>query len=372
MASLFDQASIGTIHLKNRIIRSATWEGMCEKNGRPTQKLIEYYRTLVKGGIGLIISGYTYVRPEGRQLPGKMGIYTDKFAQDFKKLTQAVHNLDGKIAIQLVHAGGQTDTKSAGRQPVAPSAVKAGAFPETPQALSVLEIEAITDAFAQSARRAKEWGFDAVQIHGAHGYLVNQFLSPFTNQRTDAYGGSLENRCRFLFDTYDKIRAQVGRDYPVFIKLSCDDHVKNGLSKEEALQIAKRLAESGIDAIEVSSGSAASGEMGPARKKITSPDKEGYNLKLALAVKQTVSCPVISVGGFRSYRIADDAIKKKGVDFIALSRPLIREPDLPNKWFKDKKGHAQCISCNKCFMPGLSKGGIYCVADKKKRKEKTA
>lgn len=367
MASLFEQASIGTLKIKNRIIRSATWEGMCEQNGRPTQKLIDYYCTLVKGGIGLIISGYTYVRPDGKQQVGKMGIYTDDFAEDFKRLTRAVHDLDGKIAIQLVHAGGQASSKNAGHQPVAPSAVKAGAFPEMPQALSILEIEDITDAFALAAQRAKKWGFDAVQIHGAHGYLVSQFLSPLTNHRTDAYGGSLENRSRFLFDVYEKIRIQVGNDYPVFIKFNGDDHVENGLPEDEALQIAKQLSTFGIDAIEVSSGSAASGGKGPARKKINSPDKEAYNLDLAIAIKRKVSCPVICVGGFRSFQIAQKAIAEDGMDFIALSRPLIREPDLPKKWAANETHRAACISCNKCFIPGMTEGGIYCVVEKKKK-----
>ncbi|MFA5905996.1 MAG: NADH:flavin oxidoreductase, partial [Desulfobacula sp.] len=140
MASLFDPGFIGTMKLKNRMIRSATWEGMCEPDGRPTQKLMDYYVDLIKGGIGLIISGYTYVRPDGKQLAGKMGLYSDAFAEDFKKLTRTVHDLGGKIAIQLVHAGGQADLKALGRKPVAPSAIKAAAFPEIPQALPILEI----------------------------------------------------------------------------------------------------------------------------------------------------------------------------------------------------------------------------------------
>jgi len=366
MASLLAPGSIGNLKLKNRLIRSATWEGMCEQDGRPTQKLIDYYCNLVKGGIGLIISGYTYVRPDGKQLPGKMGIYTDAFARDFKQLTRAVHDLNGKIAIQLVHAGGQTDSKSAGRRPVAPSGIKVGAFPETPQELPILEIEDITDAFARAAGRARKWGFDAVQIHGAHGYLVSQFLSPLTNQRTDEYGGSLENRSRFLFDIYEKIRARVGSDYPVFIKFNGEDHVENGWTKNEALQVAKRLSDIGIDAIEVSSGTAASGKKGPARKKIDSPEKEAYNLDLALSIKKRVPCPVICVGGFRSFQVAQKAIAEDGMDFIALSRPLIREPDLPDKWANDQTHRARCISCNKCFIPGMTKGGIYCVAEKKK------
>ena len=207
MASLFEKGSIGTMNLQNRIMRSATCEGMCEQNGRPTPKLAELYRNLVKGGVGLVITGYTYVLPGGKHFPGKMGIYTDDFIENFKELTRAVHESDGKIAVQLVHAGGQTDSKSAGQRPVAPSEIKVGDFPEIPQALSVQEIEGISDAFARSAQRAKEGGFDAIQIHGAHGYLVTQFLSPSTNRRTDAYGGSLENRSRFLFDVYEKIRS---------------------------------------------------------------------------------------------------------------------------------------------------------------------
>ena len=365
MASLSDPGFIGTMQLKNRMIRSATWEGMCEKDGRPTQKLMDYYADLVRGGIGLIISGYTYVRPDGKQLSGKMGIYTDAFSDDFKKLTRTVHDLGGKIAIQLVHAGGQADLKVVGKKSVAPSAIKAAAFPEIPQALPILEIEDISDAFAKAAGWAKEWGFDAVQIHGAHGYLVSQFLSPLTNQRTDEYGGNLENRARFLFDVYEKIRSRVGKKYPVFIKFNGEDHLENGLTREDALEIARQLSLSGIDAIEVSSGNAASGKKGPARTKINTPELEAYNLDLALGIKKAVTCPVICVGGFRSRAVAEKTIAEDGLDFISLSRPLIREPDLPNKWLSHETDKADCISCNKCFIPGMTKGGIYCVANKK-------
>lgn len=365
MASLFEHGTIGKLELKNRLIRSATWEGMCDPDGRPTPTLIEYYADLAKGGIGLIITGFAYVRADGKSHPGMMGIYTDAFAQEYKQMTDAVHAQGGKIAIQLVHSGGQVRSQTIGRPPVAPSGEKVGSYPEAPMALSILEIEDISDAFAKAARRAKAYGFDAVQIHGAHGYLVNQFLSPFTNQRTDAYGGSLENRSRFLFDVYDKIRSQVGLDFPVFIKLNGEDHVENGLTQKEGVQIAQRLSNAGIDAIEVSSGSAASGKIGPAREKILTTENEGYNLDLSLAVKSKVACPVISVGGFRSLETAQHAVEKSKIDFISFSRPLIREPDLPNKWAEKVSDKATCISCNKCFIPGLTKGGIYCVVQKK-------
>ena len=160
MVLLFDTGLIGTLELKNRIVRSATWEGMCDQNGRPTEKLVEYYKTLTEGGIGLIISGYTYIRPEGKQMPGKMGLYNDSFKEDFIRLTRTVHDAGGKIAIQLVHAGGQANEQNSGKRAVAPSAVKTDAFPQVPAELTIPEIESIADAFSQAARRAMKWGFD--------------------------------------------------------------------------------------------------------------------------------------------------------------------------------------------------------------------
>lgn len=366
MTSVFETGCIGDLSLTNRIVRSATWEGMCKKDGCPTDSLNTCYHDLATGGVGLIISGYTYVRPEGKQLPGKMGLYNEAFESEFRALTDTVHQAGGRIAIQLVHAGGQADPKNSGYPTIAPSAVKVAGYSQVPVELSILEIEAVTDAFAKSAQRAKEWGFDAVQIHGAHGYLVNQFLSPLTNRRTDAYGGSLENRSRFLFDVYEKIRARVGNGYPVFIKLNAADHVDGGLSADDGLLIAQNLSKAGIDAIEVSSGTGASGDMGPARKKINSPEKEAYNLSLAKEIKKVVDCPIISVGGIRSLEVAQKVIRDDGMDFIALSRPLIREPDLPLKWQNQTSDKSECVSCNKCFIPGMTKGGIYCVPLKKK------
>lgn len=368
MNALFEPGSITTLSLKNRLIRSATWEGMCDPDGRPTQKLADYYQELVRGGIGLIISGYTYVSPEGKQLPGKMGIYTDDFQEDFKHLTSAVHGLGGKIAVQLVHAGGQASSKVSGFPTCAPSPVQAAQFSELPRALTLQEIQDLVQAFGQAAKRAKAWGFDGVQIHGAHGYLVNQFLSPLTNQRTDEYGGSLENRSRFLKEIFQEIRSQVGKNYPVFIKLNGDDHLDGGFGRQDALILAAQLSDMGMDAIEVSSGTPASGKQNPARAKINEPEKEAYNLELAMAIQQKVSCPMICVGGFRSKEISQTAVTTHGMDFIALSRPLIREPNLPKLWEKNEAYTAACISCNSCFKPGLTQGGIYCVVEKKAQK----
>ena len=367
MPTLFDPVTINNMRLKNRMVRSATWEGMCAPDGRPTQKLTDCYTDLARGGVGLIITGYTFVRPEGRQLAGKMGIHDDRFAPDYERLTEAVHSVGGTIAVQLVHAGGQTSAEAAGQQPVAPSAVAVAQFPQIPSALDEKQISVIVGSFGAAAGRAKQWGFDGIQLHGAHGYLINQFLSPLTNRRTDNYGGSVENRCRFMLQAYQTVRRAVGKDYPVMIKLNADDFLDGGFSSEDALTAARLLDSAGIDAIEVTAGTPASGKKGPARDKINSPEKEAYNLDLARRVKSAVRCPVMVVGGFRSYDVADAAIGRDGMDAVAMSRPLIREPGLPNRWQQGNRSPATCISCNKCFVPGYKHGGIYCMVEKKEK-----
>lgn len=370
MTALFDHTTINGMTLRNRLVRSATWEGMCEVDGRPTDKLTKCYRDLAKGEVGLIISGYTFVRPDGKQLPGKMGIHTDDFGVEMQAITKAVHDEGGKICIQLVHAGGQTDSATAGRQPLAPSAVQVDQFSEVPQELSKQDIADIVKAFGEAAKRSKVWGFDGVQLHGAHGYLVNQFLSPLTNRRTDEYGGSIESRCRFLVEVYNTVRQTVGNDYPVMIKLNGADNLDGGLTIEDAVYAAKAIDDAGIDAIEVSGGTPASGDNSPIRIKIKKPAQEAYNLNLAKDVKNAVSCPVMVVGGFRSYEVAEKAINDDALDYISMARPFIREPNLARRWKQGDTSHATCISCNGCFKPGLQEGGIYCVIEAQEQKKK--
>jgi len=364
MNSLFDQTTINGMTLENRLARSATWEGMCDADGKPGQKLIDFYRALARGNVGLIITGYTFVSPEGKQLPGKMGIHTDEFAGVMKEMTETVHNEKGKICIQLVHAGGQTDTGNAGRQPIAPSALEIDQYPELPAEMTTEDISRVITAFGAGARRAKDWGFDAVQLHGAHGYLINQFLSPLTNQREDEYGGSIANRCRFLLEAYQAVRSAVGPDFPVMIKLNGSDNLAGGLTIEDAVYAAEALDRSGIDCIEVSGGTPASGNQNPARMKINSPEKEAYNLSLAKQFRAAVKCPIMVVGGFRSFEVAEKTIRESA-DYISMARPLIREPGLTKRWQAGDRSPARCISCNSCFMPGVKEGGIYCVVEKK-------
>jgi 2,4-dienoyl-CoA reductase-like NADH-dependent reductase (Old Yellow Enzyme family) len=369
MNTLFDQTTINGMTLQNRLARSATWEGMCAADGRPFPKLISFYRELARGGVGLIITGYTFVSTEGKQLPGKMGIHTDEFADVMKDMTRAVHEERGKICLQLVHAGGQTDAGNAGRQPLAPSAVKIEQYPELPAEMTRDDIIRVITAFGDGARRAKDWGFDAVQLHGAHGYLINQFLSPLANLRQDDYGGSIENRCRFLLETYQAVRSAVGPDFPVMIKLNGSDNLEGGLSPEDAVFAAKALDKEGIDCIEVSGGTPASGDRSPARMKINTPEKEAYNLSPAGKIRAAVKCPIMVVGGFRSFEIAQRTVQESA-DYVSMARPFIREPDLANRWQKGDRTPARCISCNSCFKPGLKEGGIYCVVEKKEQEKK--
>ena len=362
--SLFDNTQIGSVTLKNRFVRSATWEGMCDSEGKVTSQLINYYRRLARGGVGLIITGYSYVRADGKQLPGKMGICDDSQLAGLKRLTEAVHQDGAMIFCQLVHAGGQTSAKVIGSHPLVPSATGFAGYLDTPREMTEEDISEVVTAFGEAARRAKQAGFDGVQLHGAHGYLINQFLSPLCNQRQDAYGGSLENRMTFLEEVFTAVRSAVGSDYPVTIKLTATDHLEGGLQPQDGVAIAKRLEELGIDAIEVSSGMAASGAMGPARQAIDAPEKEAYNAELAHMIKKAVQIPVMVVGGLRSCDTMQKLLWEGDADLFALSRPLIREPNLPDLWHRDDGHIATCISCNGCFKPGLKGEGIYCIIDK--------
>lgn len=361
--TLFDSSRINKVTLANRFVRSATWEGMADNDGKVTPQLIDYYRHLAKGGVGLIISGYSYVRDDGKQLPGKMGISHDDHLDGLKALTEAVHQEGGVVFCQLVHAGGQTSSKVIGSQPLVPSATGFAGYQDTPCEMTTAQVRELVNAFADAASRAKEAGFDGIQLHGAHGYLINQFLSPLCNRRTDEYGGSSANRMRFLEEVYLAARSAVGEDYPVTIKLTAADHLEGGFQPTDCIDVAKRLTSLGIDAIEISSGTAVSGHLTPVRTKICGPEDEAYNAELAKTIRQNVSAPIMVVGGLRSKAVLQKLLDDNAADYFAFSRPLIRQPDLPLLYREQVEYVATCISCNGCFRPGLKGEGICCVVD---------
>jgi 2,4-dienoyl-CoA reductase-like NADH-dependent reductase (Old Yellow Enzyme family) len=358
--ALFDAMEIAGVHLFNRLMRSATWEGMCDESGAPLPILTDLYRQLAAGGVGLIISGYATVRADGRQLPGQMGIHDDGLLPALQNITRAVHEENGRIFCQLVHTGGH----SAASPALAPSAGPSPFYKTDAGELDAAGIKDLATAFGAAARRSREAGFDGVQLHGAHGYLIHQFLSPLVNRRTDEYGGSLANRMRFLQEVYAEVRRQAGYDFPVAIKLTAADHLPGGMDIEEAVQIARQLDQAGFNAIEVSAGTAASGAAGPVRTGIDSAEQEAYHADYARRIRQVVHIPVAVVGGLRSVAVLEGLLQDGVADQFALARPLIRQPDLPKRWQSDPRQRATCISCNGCFRPGLKEGGIYCVIDK--------
>jgi 2,4-dienoyl-CoA reductase-like NADH-dependent reductase (Old Yellow Enzyme family) len=368
MADLFEKTWINSLELSNRAVRSATWSGVADDRGYVTDVAVEFYRRLGAGGIGLIVTGYQHVMPNGIQSPYMIGNFEAQQTQGLSRLAAAAHEGGGRIIPQLVHAGGRANRVllRKGDEVWAPSAISDPDTGLAPKEVTRQDILTLVEAYAAAASRSKQAGFDGVQLHGAHGYGINQFLSPAWNKRGDAYGGSAKNRYRFLGEVLEAVRATVGDDFPVLIKLAGHDYVEGGLSAEDSLQIARRLADDGIDAIEISGGSSASPKkLGPARTKIRTAEDEAYFLELAALVKEAIPrVSVITVGGIRSLTTIRDLLSEGKADYIAMSRPFIREPDLMHRWMAGDTERSKCVSCNLCFAAALEGNGVYCKAEK--------
>lgn len=254
MSKLFETTTINTMKLTNRFVRSATWEGMANHDGSTTRELINLMVQLAQGGVGLIITGHAYVRKDGQAGPWQLGVYKDELISGLTEMTEAVHKANGKIVLQLAHAGSMAVPALTGFEPLGPSIFekKGGDWRE----MTYADISKVTNAFAQAAERAKKAGFDGVQIHAAHGYLLSQFLAPFFNKREDEYGGNIENRARLVLAILKHIRASVGNDFPVLIKINSEDFLDGGLTLDDMLHVAVLLEQAGIDAIELSGGTA--------------------------------------------------------------------------------------------------------------------
>lgn len=368
MADLFDTTQINSMTLGNRFVRSATWEGMAADDGAVTPRLTDIVTNLAAGGVGLIISGHSYVLPEGQAGPKQMGIYKDDLINGLTSMTDAVHKAGGKMVAQLAHAG----TFAAETLTQTPPHVVSGydGLAKTPRhELTLSDIENLVSAYVRAAERAKKAGFDGVQIHAAHGYLFSQFLSPVYNRRQDAYGGSIENRSRALCDTVAAVRKAVGSDFPVLVKINAQDDVEGGLTLEDSVAAARLLAQAGIDAIEVSGGFLTSKTLSPSRMGINKPEKEAYFEQGAAAYKQVLDIPVILVGGIRSLEKAKELVAGNVADYISMCRPLIREPGLINRWRSGDTRPALCNSDNLCFRPAFKGEGIYCVTERREHSE---
>ncbi|MGD1278738.1 MAG: NADH:flavin oxidoreductase [Tepidisphaeraceae bacterium] len=366
MAELFERISISSMPLPNRFVRSATWEGLAAPDGSVTPKLIEMMVELARGEVGLIISGYSFVSPEGRSSPGQLAIDDDRFLPGLAAMVEAVHAAGGKIASQIVHGGRFANFALTNLPPIGPSAADGN---PACRAMTKDDIATIVSAFAQAAVRAKKAGFDAVQLHAAHGFLLSQFLSPTLNQRRDQYGGSLENRARFLLEVVRAIRQATGPAYPLLVKLNSEDFLDGGLTREEAVQVSLMLERASIDGIELSGGTAASPQkFRPTRAgKSKTPAAEVFYRQAAELYKQKVRLPLMLVGGIRSFDTAQRLVQDGVADLISLCRPLICEPALIKRWHLGDQRKSECDSCNSCFTPASDGRGVYCVTQELKR-----
>jgi len=364
MKELFEKTSINGLELKNRFIRSATWERMADDKGHLTERLLNVYEKLAEGGAAAIITGYAFVVEDEQPNARMMGIYNDSFIEEYKKLTDAVHKRGSKIILQIVYGGSFTWYNTGERVIWGPSAVTNKVSNVTPKEMTLEEIRILIEAFGDAALRAKKSGFDGVEIHGAHSYLLNMFLSPFFNVRGDQYGGSAENRARIIYDIYDNARAKTGKEFPIIIKLNCSDFMGDkGFTFAECKEICRNLAAKGIDAIEISGGPvfrAPKPEKDPSGFPEESIGKESYFAAYAKEIARIVDIPVILVGGNRSVETMENILNDSAIEYFSISRPLLSEPDLINKWSGERSYKPRCISCNKCF----DENGNTCYLDR--------
>jgi len=364
---IFETTRIGHLELKNRLWRSATWLNLADERGHLTPELISRYEELARGGVGTIITGYAHIMEEEQPNMGMLGIYSDDFIEEYRPFVKRIHELGSKLVMQVCYGGSSSTFQTKNRLIWGPSAVKNPGYGVTPTEMRAEDIKTVIDAYAQSARRVKEAGFDGVQLHAAHSYLYSQFLSPYFNRRKDAYGGPIENRARIIFETLEAVRKEVGPDYPVLIKMHCtDDWDENGLSPDESLWVAKELERRGITAIEFSGGNPDPNYplKQPIRSKILKRENQAYFFEPTKQIAAELNIPVISVGGHRNLALMEHILNDSNIAYVALSRTLFCEPDLPNKWKEDPVYDPRCTSCAKCWSPS----GNVCILDRREER----
>ena len=366
MSALFEKVSIAGVTARNRFVRSATFEGMAESDGSCRAALFDLTAELAKGEVGTIIASHAFVEPRGRVRRSQLGIHRDELVSGLATMVKAAHDNGSPIIAQLAHGGCMANDPDG--ELVGPSTFS-HAEGRIGRELTEGEIGQIVDAFGAAAVRAMSAGFDGVQIHSAHAYLLSQFLSPFFNKRSDEYGGSLRNRARIHLEVLQAIRKAVGDEVPVLIKMNSNDFVDGGFTQDEMVEVSKMLAHEGITAVEMSGGTPLSPtNRGFSRPGIQDPADEVYYLDAAKQFQDSVDVPLMLVGGIRTYAVAESLVAHGIADFIALSRPLIREPHLIRRWHEGDLESSTCIHCNQCFAPARAGEGIYCVAERARQK----
>jgi len=372
LKTLFTPQKIGSVEIKNRIVRSATFEHRAEKPGYVGQEILDFYDELACGGTGLIITGFVGIDPGATGSPYQLRLDNDSYIPGHKKLVDMVHDQPNiKLAIQIAHMGRQGEHPK--YPPIAPSPVPDKITGLTPRELSTEEIYFLIKEFKETAMRAYECGYDLIQLHASHGYLLSNFVSPYTNKRKDEFGGNIENMARILVEIFNQIRDELGKKFPITVKLQTDDAVPGGLTLDTSTKIAKILVDTGYDAIEPSGGIYESQlvSINSYPCKISkSPESENYFLPTAKRIKPLMKdSKLILVGGIKDCLTAENILNDKDADFISMCRPLIYEPDLPNRWKNGDVSPAKCISCNSC-LDLMRKGPVYCLTRKNRENKK--
>jgi 2,4-dienoyl-CoA reductase-like NADH-dependent reductase (Old Yellow Enzyme family) len=322
MKSLFDETKIGQLTLKNRLIRAAI--GDKTQDNKPDDEIIETYTKQAKGGIGTIITGFTLV-DEVEKYNSITGIFSDDFIPHHKKLVEAIHKSEVNAIIQLVYIGSYLMSDSGDVVPLAPSAVKNRKSNKVPREATVDEIKKIQQKFAQAALRAKQAGYDGVELHGAHGFFLSQFMTPYYNKRTDCYGGSVENRARMLLETYQTVRNAVGNEYPVWVKINTWESGEEGISLNDVIYLSKELVKGGIGAIEMSGDFLSRGSM-----------TEPFFKEEALGILREVpNAVLILTGNTKDFKDTTALLNSTPISYFGIARALIENPELINEWKKE-------------------------------------
>lgn len=393
----FEPGRVGRVETANRFVHSATLECMAGETGEVTERLLKRYGLLARGGVGLIIPGAMYVHPVGRVSKWQTGIYSDDLLPGLTRLVDTIHEYDAKVMFQIAHSGSQTTRENAGSTPIAPSSWRRDpVFLVKPREMNDDDILGTIEAFVNASVRAARAGVDGVQIHAAHGVLINQFLSPFYNRRNDRWGGSEENRFRFIKEVVLGVKKAVSPDFPVLVKLNSNDYTpQDGITPELAKRYAGRLAETGVDAVEVSCGTGSYSNMNIWRGEVPVDElvggmpywkkpigwailkrmsgkydlEEGYNLQAARIIKPAMGdTPLILVGGLRGLSRMEEILEKRHAEFVSMSRPLIREPNLVRKFKEGKSDEATCVSCNRCLAASVNGMEVRCYYRPKERR----
>lgn len=360
MERLFSLFRLKQLEIPNRIVMPALASFLIEPYGTITEKTVEHYRRRASGGPGMIIVEACAVSPEGVVSAHQARIYDDRFVEGLSRIAEAIRSEGVVPAVQIHHGGRQTSAKVIGRRPLAPSPIPCPSIKGEVEPLTREGIQELVDKFATAALRARRAGFELVEIHGAHGYLVNQFLSPYSNKREDEYGGDLAGRARFACDIVREIRRRLGEEYPISFKISAEEFVPGGLTVEESIAILELLQEAGIDVVQVSAGNDATPEW------ICQPMfmEKACLVPLAAKIRSALHIPVMAVGRINDPHLAESVLARGQADLVCVGRGLLADPDMPKKARAGEFDSIRsCIACNTCMESIFRRGRVECLVN---------